>query len=318
MCCAETMTTTENTNPSGDNSSTVKYPRPGRVPLFAPPRNNLGYDELLAKTFIDIMQIKYDRGEFERIQREPQDREGLAQVMRPGLIMGGISAIGSFIILRRVPKYSMRRSLEKRESFVHGRDGNPFYDTVRRQGPWFPYVKTRRDGTIRFHEGRIIGPFLTAIDAVLACMMGGVVWVVTTPKVKMFEAVADIPLVPGRSAVSDTLCSDFIENYKRIPKDLWAPETIQRDDVTKNIKRFVENCQRRQEMERLLRQNAGLDENDPVKIPYPGVPADSIVEVEEPPEEVKPVDDRKPAFWLDNWAELDDDDDDDDDDEEFW
>ena len=111
-----TMTTTASTNPPKENnSSTSNDPRHRRITPFTPPRNNLGYDELLAKTFIDLMQIKYDRGEFDRIQRERQDRAGVAKVMRPGMIMGGLVAVGTFITLRRLPKYLMRRSLEKRD-----------------------------------------------------------------------------------------------------------------------------------------------------------------------------------------------------------
>lgn len=306
------MTTRESTstNTSDKNSSTNKNPRLRRVTPFTPPRNNLSDDELLAKTFIDLMQIKEDNGEFERIHREPQDRKGVVKVMMPGMIFGGIAAVGTFITLRRLPKHVMQRAMEKKESFLHGRDGNPFYDLVRKQGPWLPHVKTRRDGSIRFYEGWILSPILTAIDAVMACATGVVVCVVTTPRVKLFKAAADIPLVPGRSAVSDTLCSDFIENYKRLPKELWSSKKIQRDDVTKSIKRFVENCQRRQQMERQLRYNAGLGENDVVDIPYPGVPEDLIVEVEEPPEEVEVIVDRKRGFWLDDWGEEDDEDDD--------
>jgi hypothetical protein len=295
---------------SDKNTSSNIPPRLRKVTPFTPPRNNLGEDELLAKTFIDLMQIKADHGEFDRIHREPQDRKGVVKVMMPGMIFGGIAAIGTFITLRRLPKHLMQRALEKKESFIHGRGGNPYFDIVRKQGPWLPHVKTRRDGSIRFYEGWILSPILTAIDAVLACVTGGVVWVVTTPRVKLFEAAADIPLVPGRSAISDTLCSDFIENYKRLPKELWTPKKIHRDDVTKSIKTFVENCQRRQRMERQLRYNAGLDENDAVDIPYPGVPAYSIVEVEEPPEEVEVIVDRKRGFWLDDWEEEDDEDDD--------
>jgi hypothetical protein len=276
---------------------------------FTPPRNNLSDDELLAKTFIDLMQLKFDRGEFERIRREQHDRKGVHKVMRPGMIMGGISAVVTFVALRRLPKRFMNNSLAKPESFWHGRDGNPFYQIVRKQGPWWPNVKTNRDGTTTFREGWFLSPLFIAVDAVAACAMGCVVTVVATPKIKLFEAAADIPLTHGRSAISDTLCSDFIVNYKRLPKELWTPKKLKRDDVTTNIKRFVENCQRRQQMEKQLRSNAALSENEAVEIPYPGVPPNLILEVEESPDEVVVSVDRQRSFWLDDWAEEDDEDD---------
>lgn len=276
---------------------------------FTPPRNNLSDDELLAKTFLDLMQLKFDRGEFERIRREQHDRMGVHRVMRPGLIMGGISAAVTFLALRQLPKRFMNNSLSKQESFWHGRNGNPFYQIVRKQGPWWPHVKTNRDGTTTFREGWFLSPLSMAIDAVAACAMGCVVTVVATPKVKLFEAAADIPLAHGRSAISDTLCSDFIENYKRLPKELWTPKKLKGDDVTTNINRFVENCQRRQQMEKQLRSDRGLRENEAIEIPYPGVPPNLILEVEEKPDDVVFWGDRQQSFWLDDWAEEDDEDD---------
>ena len=293
------------------NSNTSSSDEPTRVRIHAliPPRNNLSDDELLAKTFIDIMQIKADSGELSRIYREPQDRRGVLNVMKPGLMFGGMTAIGTFIALRRLPKHLIKRSLEKRQSFVHGRDGHPLFDAVRKQGPWLPHVKTRRDGSISYHEGWFLAPCLITIDAILACAMGFLVSLVSTSNAKLFEAIADIPLVPGRSAVSDALCTDFIANYKRLPKELWTPNKIQFDNVTKNLKRFVENCQRRQGIERQLRYDANLDESEPMEIPHPGVPADLAVEVEEPPDDVEFLVDKPRRLWLDDWVEEDDEDD---------
>ena len=296
---------------NSDDRSTAQSPQHKKKTPFTPPRNNLSEDELLAKTFIDLMQIKFDRGELTRISQEPQDRKGLNDVMRTGKIIGGIVAIGTFVGLRRLPKRFMNQALSKKESILHGRDGNPFYHIARKQGPWLPHVKTRRDGSTSFHEGWVLAPLLITIDAALACFMGGIVWFVATPKLKIFEAAADIPLVPGRSAVSETLCSDFIENFKRLPKELWTPKKLDGDDVTTNIKRFVENCQRRQQVERQLRSDSALKENEPVEIPHPGVLKDLIVEMEESPEEVLVWGNTgmKQGFWLDDWAEEEDEDD---------
>lgn len=269
-------------------------------------------DELLAKTFYDILQLKADRGDLSRISKEPHDRKHFNTVLRPGILFGGISAIATFVALRRLPKYWMNRSLSKKESFLHGRSGNPLHAYVRKQGPWSPHVKTNRDGSTSFHEGYILTPFLVAVDATLACLTGCMVTFVTTPKLKLFQAAADIPLVEGTSAISDAVCSDFIQNYKRLPEDLWTRKKLEGDDVTTNIKRFVQNCQRRQQVERQLRVESGLAEGSPVSIPEPGVAGDLLIELDEEPKELLVWGD-KAKTWLDDWMEEDDEDDDD-----FW
>jgi hypothetical protein len=286
-------------------------PQHRKITPFTPPRNNLSEDELLAKTFYDIVQIKADRGELTRIRKEPHDRRKMNAAMRSSYIYGGLAAIGTFIALRKLPNYWMNRSLSKRESFLHGRDGNPYYDLARKQGPWLPHIKIRRDGTTRFHEGYFVLPILITINATLACAMGAAVAIATVPKVKVFEAVADIPLSSGRSAVSDALCTDFLENYKRLPERLFTPKKLKGDDVTTNIKRFVENCQRRQQVERQLRIDGLLKDDDPVDIPKPGVPGDLALETDAKPDNIVVWGDGKKDFW-EAWLEEDDDDDDDD------
>lgn len=276
---------------------------------FTPQRNNLSDDELLAKFFYDIIQLKFDRGELSRIRKEPQDRRKLNRVMLTGKILGGLAAVGTFVALRRFPKYCINRTLSKKESFMHGRDGNPYYELARKQGPWLPHIKTLRDGSTRFQEGWLITPILFTLDAALACALGTLIMFVTTPKVKMFEAIADIPLSAGRSAVSDGLCADFLENYKRLPVRLWTAKKLDGDDVTTNIKRFVENCQRRQQMERQLRADAMIGEGEPVDIPKPGVPPELTLEREEEPEPIIDRSGERTDFW-DAWMEEDDDDDD--------
>jgi hypothetical protein len=256
------------------------------------------------------MQIKADKGEFSRIRKEPEDRRALHAVIRPGMIIGWMTTIVTFVGLRRIPKYLMNRSLSSRESFLHGRKGNPYYDLVRdkKQRPWLPHVKTHRDGSTSFYEGWLLSPILIAVDAILACGMGLVACVVSTPKRKLFETTADIPLVSGRSAVSDTLCTDFIENYQRLPADLWTPKKLKGDDVSTNLKRFIENCARRQAMEKQLRLESGLRGTEPVEIPRPGVPSDLPFELDGASREVEAKGERK-EFWLDDWLEEDDDED---------
>lgn len=157
-----------------------------------------------------------------------------------------------------------------------------------------------------------MAPFLIAVDAAVSLVLGGLVSYWATPKVRLFEAAADVPLVPGRSAVSEVLCEDFVANYKKIPKRVWTNNSVEGDDVTMNLKRFIDNCRRRQQVERQLRSDAMLDRHEPVAIPHPGVPRDLILDEEE--ESQKDKQDilwgqtSQDKFWLDDdWEEEEED-----------
>ena len=126
-----------------------------------------------------------------------------------------------------------------------------------------------------------------------------------------FQAVSEIPLIEGRSAVSDTLCQDFIAQKGKVPKRLWKEYN---DDAFVMLRDFIDNCQRRMQVERQIRTDRGLGRDEPVDIPSPGVPRDLILE-----DEAERIVDLVGADWAaedDHWA--DDDWDDDNESESFW
>jgi hypothetical protein len=232
--------------------------------LFKNSHNNLSYEQLLAKSFYDIVQIKADRGELTRIPNEREDRRELDNLMKPGMIFGGITTLTVFTASRYIPKYFMVRSLKSKTSSI--------FASTDLKGIWLPNIKMHRNGAFSFREGFFLAPFMIALDAFVAIIAGFSVFWTMTPKLQLFETVADIPLLSGRSAISDTLCTDFIENYHRLPKSLWHHERLKDDDLSRNIKRFVENCMKRQQYERILRLESQIDESTQVVIPEPGVP----------------------------------------------
>lgn len=281
------------------------------VPALKPPNNNLGEDELMMKKFYDLMQIKSDEGEWERIWAEPADRQGIHDAIRPSFTMATVSTIATFLFLRKVPAWYMNRALATKESFLHGAKGHPHYDSSRRQkNVAFPRIKTHKDGSTTFHEGLLIKPLTLAMDATVSLIVGAGVWFYSIDKKRVFAAVSAIPLVEGTSAVSDTLCQDFIEEKKTVPKKVWKEYN---DDAMLMLKDFIDNCKRRQQYERQLRIERGLRPQEQVSIPPPGVPADLVIEDEE----------ERPfgfADWIvdDSWAGDDADDWEDDDDKGFW
>jgi hypothetical protein len=112
--------------------------------------------------------------------------------------------------------------------------------------------------------------FCLDITVSLSLAMYGSAYFMDTKK--FFENVSNIPLVEGRSMISDELCDDFIDVYRAIPKKTW--DKYSRDngngnsdsdagdkrasDGLKLISSFVKNCLRRQivEQEILNQQQA--------------------------------------------------------------
>jgi len=92
--------------------------------------------------------------------------------------------------------------------------------------------------------------------------------------------VAQIPLVPGLSRVSDAICPDMIQEYKRYPASTWDPSSAPRKSFNPNytdvnletIHTFVTNCRKRSTFEKMLKEADQLDTGRPISIPQPGVP----------------------------------------------
>jgi hypothetical protein len=90
---------------------------------------------------------------------------------------------------------------------------------------------------------------------------------------RTWKRVSTVPLVEGRSVVSDELCSDVVDAYYRRFNIGDDDEPVEHP-VLKSIESMAQNCQRRQALERRIRRDRGLDPHVPVSIPPPGVPAD--------------------------------------------
>lgn len=109
------------------------------------------------------------------------------------------------------------------------------------------------------------------IDIFLSLLVGASASLFLTDEVKMQNDLADIPLVKGRSLVSDELCTDFIKEYNNMPPQIWTSKNAAESTSMQAIKTFIENCNKR---ERLVsdRQKNGMDFKEAAKIPSPGVP----------------------------------------------
>jgi hypothetical protein len=108
------------------------------------------------------------------------------------------------------------------------------------------------------------------IDILLSLLVGASTALFLTDEVKMQNDLANIPLVKGRSLVSEELCSDFIREYNRLPKQSWSSGNDAENRSLNAIGNFVGNCQKRNRLV-LHRRNDGLELEEALKIPDPGV-----------------------------------------------
>ncbi|KAL7465440.1 hypothetical protein ACHAXS_005754 [Conticribra weissflogii] len=100
---------------------------------------------------------------------------------------------------------------------------------------------------------------------------------------------SEVPLVEGRSVLSEQLCGDFSAVLNRYSRRTWDPDhptligtngtsgPVASDseiDGINMLEGFVANCKRRALYEERLRKEQGLKEDEAVVVPSPGVPRD--------------------------------------------
>jgi len=204
-----------------------------------------------------------------------------------GLVKGMAVGVGTFFILRRGPrifqKWILQRQLSKTtsssnksaykfdHSFSQKRD--PFQTATGKISQ--PQQQSERPGlflrTVKF-----------GLDMFVSLSMAAYGAIIFSDKEDMIKEVAEIPLVEGRSLISDELCHDFYEQYRHYPRQVFENT----DDVLlKSISGFVRNCLKRQAYERQIQQqnqewSTDHNQQQRIYIPSPGVPQDTHVEIE--------------------------------------
>mmetsp|Transcript_19828 Transcript_19828/g.22964 ORF Transcript_19828/g.22964 Transcript_19828/m.22964 type:complete len:229 (+) Transcript_19828:114-800(+) len=111
-------------------------------------------------------------------------------------------------------------------------------------------------------------------DFLLSALMGSSISFFLSDFSKMEADIQIVPLVKGRSFISDELCTDFITKYNRIPPQQWGKSTNS-DKYSSTFKSFVMNCQKRKVVEDHLKQKQNnqiyVEQGVGISIPSPGV-----------------------------------------------
>lgn len=146
------------------------------------------------------------------------------------------------------------------------------------------YHNLSRESTIPTHKIGICRTLKFGLDVFVSLSLAAYGSAYFTDTNKLMNDLADIPLVEGRSLISDELCDDFIDIYKSIPKRTWDKYDGKSEPLDA-IGKFVRNCLRRHALEKKIIEEKrsfgsfGIDsESKQVEIPYP-VPRDMDVEV---------------------------------------
>lgn len=129
--------------------------------------------------------------------------------------------------------------------------------------PSLGYLEAKRDREIKeaLNSMRLITDVLVSVSVGTS----GVLFLLQAHQNSMRKDFEQAPLVPGRSVVAEQICAPFLE--------LPAPSfSDNEDDVNMaTFSKFRENCQKRRDLERLIRQQKGLADDAQLTIPYPGV-----------------------------------------------
>lgn len=253
----------------------------------------------LAKRFMSAMERKAKQLELQKeFKLSDQERKVLMEVCTSNMLEGVAAGVVTFLVLRRVRamyyNYLRRQVTNNNKSTGPNAFNSPFQQlnppTVRNneafQADQFKainFMENAQNGTNSDMnlQRSLFNAFTILFDSMVAFYIA--IAVSTRTPETVLHKVSEIPLIAGQSTVSDEICPVFVQELRNIYLDrqnqrLTNDEEKALDNpqgpVFKCLLDFCSNCQRRAAYEELLRRENGLNANDRVIIPPPGVPSD--------------------------------------------
>ncbi|KAL3778642.1 hypothetical protein ACHAW5_007532 [Stephanodiscus triporus] len=253
-----------------------------------------GRDGDAGKDRIDRIDSLYKRPEFASEKRILNDMNNM------GLHKGVMSGVACLAFLRFAPR-AIGRLMQRRAArngTMMGGDGasatnNPFHH---RSPAGYEFDPPAAVGTRPNNNGRpgfFFRVFRLSLDTFVSLSVGAYASLYFIDKDKMMKKFAEIPLVEGRSLLSEELCGDFAKEFKKFDRRTWdanhpsltsGVRNVNVDDgrdFRNTILGFVANCRRRGLYEREMRITQGLGDDAIVAIPPPGVPSDIAVSLDD-------------------------------------
>lgn len=235
--------------------------------------------------------VKYSMGE--------KEKEILSQLHGMGIKEGVAAGLVTFFILRRGPIYVGRWVLKRRQqSQSYQQQSSQGFKPLENTGGYQftdpnaattnPFQRVANPSNPQFPRSKniVIRSIWFAFDSVLSLMMAASISMAYTDTDRIRQQLVELPLIPGKSLTADSLCDEIVQELRKVQQE-HNPTYERLKRINNNshgstpasyylegIVGFSENCQRRQFMERQLRQESGLGPYDKVEIPEPGVPRD--------------------------------------------
>lgn len=255
-------------------------------------------DMQVMRSFYDLFSTKLMNAKIDQTRSKEYSSEAniLRQINGPGVIWGIGAGVASFAFLRRGPMIFVR-ALNRRKNATGG-EGFRNSSTTTQSGYKFnnetmnnPFQKSGNNSNLSQNgsqpnfqrRGGIFGAFFFMVDAALSLSVAASVSWAMTEKDKIRSILADIPLVEGRSVVSEEVCADAISTYYNNSKQFWHKDRNPEENSTitlKLIEHFVRNCEKRKAYEAELKIQQGLSSTDPISIPSPGIPRDYTIGIQ--------------------------------------
>ena len=220
------------------------------------------------------------------------EKDLLMKMNNNGLGKGIVLGVFTFFLLRRGPRYFQKYMLQRQQTTTSSTSASksssyqldPIHQTTKD-----PFKKTTNASSTTTNSNNGPGIVLRSIkfclDSFVSLSMAAYGSIIFTDPNQMMQELSEVPLIEGRSLISDELCTDFIQLYRQTPNK-HSFEGDNTDISMICIRNFVYNCVKRQTYERDLQQfgmtpSNSNNNNIHISIPPPGVPYDIPVNMDE-------------------------------------
>ena len=257
----------------------------------------------------------------EQLNLSDAEKKVLNTIHSAGMMEGLVAGVTTFIVLRRFPWYLAKRAAQKQQqqqgrqppsssgggggytldapssAAGAGKVNSPFRSHTNNTNtssshnhPNLPGAAEPANNYTQNRGGFLWRSFQFTTDLALSFLVAAYTssYMADTDKIK--TSVVEIPLLEGRSALSDQFCPVLVEEYQRQWKlNANTPNVtsnskhpippFDRKDVLKHPNigllqayiEFIENCHKRHAVEQRIRQERGMGPDEPVEIPPPRV-----------------------------------------------
>lgn len=225
------------------------------------------------------------------------EKKLIEEISNIGLSKGIMAGFGCFALLRLSPRVIGNYVMRRRQPGGGSTASNPFQH---REPPPLPEAGTGGMTTFQGasaptpqRPGLFIRALRLSLDLFASVTVGAYTSLYFIDTSKLLRQAAELPLVEGRSLLSEELCPDFAKEFQTYPRETWEEndpsygrESIElapggKPKLASFIQSFVANCKRRAIYEEEMRSERGISENDPVNVPHPGVPRDFEISLDE-------------------------------------